>query len=179
MADLYIDADSLPQKIMEIVVRRILKDKLEAVFVADRELPYLKDAIAKDTTSRRDEFRATLPKEELKKIKSGISMIVVESDMDSADNEIVNICTKPAIAITHDILLASRLLEKGLIVIDDRGREFTRDNIRYVLSLRGINNELRQMGKEYERSERFKPTVYNQFANCFDRSLQKLILRKT
>ena len=56
MADLYIDADSLPQKIMEIVVRRILKDKLEAVFVADRELPYLKDAIAKDTTSRRDEF---------------------------------------------------------------------------------------------------------------------------
>ena len=175
MAQLYIDADSVPKPIREIIIRRIVKNQLEAVFVADRELPDVKKAIAEDTALRREPYRNTLDKDELKKIKSKISMIVVESGTNSADNKLVEIAVSPALAITHDIPLASRLLEKGLVVIDDRGRDFTRDNINYLLSLRDLNSDFRDMGIAFEKSSHFNQRIINEFANRFDVSVQNLL----
>lgn len=175
MAQLYIDADSVPKPIREIIIRRILKNQLEAVFVADRELPDVKKAISDDTALRREPYRNVLDKVELRKIKSRISMIVVESGTNSADNELVRIASSPALAITHDIPLASRLLEKGLVVIDDRGRDFTQDNINYLLSLRDLNSDFRDMGVSFEKSSHFNQKTINEFANRFDMSIQKLL----
>ena len=175
MAHLYVDADSLPKTHREIIIRRILKDKLEAVFVADRPLSDVKAAIERDTAERRAPYRGVLDKEELKKIKSGISMVVVESGINSADDELVRIAISSSIAITHDIPLASRLLEKNLLVIDDRGREFSKDNIKELLSLREINSDFREMGVCYEKSARFTQKSVNEFSNSFDRVLQKLM----
>lgn len=173
MFTLYVDADSLPKTHRAIILKRILKDNISAFFVADRELPDVKDAIAADTAAKRDPYRDLVSKEDLKRIKSNISMIVVDSGDNSADDEIVRIATPPALAITHDIPLASRLLGKGILVIDDRGREFTNDNIRELLSLRDINNDLREYGLGFDKSERFKQGTIDKFANCFDSIIQR------
>lgn len=178
MISLYIDADSLPKTHREIVIRRILKDKLPAFFVADRPLPDVLEAIALDTKNRRDPYRSTLEADELKKIKSEIKMIVVDSGTNAADDKLVELATPSALAITHDIPLASRLLEKGLYVIDDRGREFTLNNIKELLSIRGIMGEFREMGIFSDKSVRFNQKIINDFSNCFDSVLQRLSRQK-
>lgn len=175
MFSLYVDADSLPKQHRQIVLRRIMKEHIPSYFVADRELPDVLEAIKEDTRLLRDPFRATLEKEELKRIKSKIKMIVVESGANAADDHIVEISSLPALAITHDIPLASRLLEKGVTVIDDRGREFTSDNIKQLLSLRDINNSFREAGISFDKSAHFDSHTINQFANCFDSIVSRML----
>lgn len=175
MFSLYVDADSLPRQHREIVLRRIMKDHIESFFVADRILPDVMDAIQEDTKSLRDPYRGIMERDELRKIKSNIHMIVVESGANSADDHIVDIIKTPALAITHDIPLAYRLLEKGACVIDDRGRQFTCDNIKHLLSLRELNNSFREAGISFDKSARFDSKTLNMFANCFDSIIAKLV----
>ncbi len=174
MPTLYIDADSLPKTHRAIVLRRIMKDHMDAFFVADRKLSDVLVSIEEDTKALRDPYRGKLEKEELKAIKSNIKMIVVESGVNSADDYLVSIATAPGLAITHDIPLASRLIEKGLLVIDDRGREFTSDNIKELLSYRAINNDFRDIGVAFAPSGSFDSRTINAFANCFDSMLYRL-----
>lgn len=175
MFSLYIDADSLPKQHREIVLRRVMKDHIESYFVADRSLPDVLDVIKEDTRTLRDPYRGVLDKDDLKKIKSNIHMVVVETGANSADDYIVEIIKTPSLAITHDIPLAARLLDKGAFVIDDRGREFNKDNIKQLLSLRDLNTSFRETGIFFDKSARFDSKTLNQFANCFDSIIAKLV----
>ena len=42
---LYLDADSLPLKHREIIIRRCMRENITAYFVADRDLPDVRSAI--------------------------------------------------------------------------------------------------------------------------------------
>ena len=171
MFNIYVDADSLPKSHRTIILRRVLKESDEigeCVFASDRILPDVRDTIEGHTFTLREPLRGILDKSELRKVKSNIRLSVVETGPNSADNYLVENAVIPAFAVTHDIPLASRLVEKGLTVIDDRGNVFTKDNIGQRLSERNFMTELREAGFESDKSKPFDSRTLNAFSNSFD-----------
>lgn len=102
-------------------------------------------------------------------------MVIVKPGMDSADDWIVENASLPALAITHDIPLASRLVEKGLIVLDDRGKTYTRENMAQRLSVRNAMTEFREMGLFAEKHERMGNKQIKAFSDAFDSLLTAML----
>ena len=117
MFNIYIDADSLPKTHRAIVLKRIVKESIyigECVFASDRELADVRDVREAHTASLRLPYKDKLDKSELRKIKTNISMVVVPVGANSADNYLVENSKTPGFAITHDVPLSNRLVEKGI-----------------------------------------------------------------
>lgn len=171
---IYLDADSLPLKHREIILKRCIKENIITFFVADRELKDVKEAIKQHTIMLRSPYRATLDYQEIRKIKSSIEMIVVEGGVNAADDRIVSLANKNNLCITHDIPLAARLIEKGVVVIDDRGNRLDKSNINERLSIRDTQMTLREMGIFNDKQKQFDLKTYNAFANAFDKAISEI-----
>ena len=171
---IYLDADSLPLKHREIILKRCMKESIKTFFVADRELNDVNEAIRLHTISLRTPYRGILDSQEIRKIKSTIQMIVVEGGVNAADDRIVQLAEKNNLCITHDIPLAARLIEKGVIVIDDRGNRLDKNNINERLSIRDTQKELREMGIFNDKQKPFDLKTYNLFANSFDKAISEI-----
>lgn len=144
---LWVDADSCPVSVRDMIIRFAQRLKLHAVFAANRLI--------------------LLPRCDL------LTMAVTEALPDSADNYIVQNSTDNDIVVTRDILLAERLLKKGVTVLNDRGILYSTDSIRERLSLRNFNLHLYESGCAGERTDSFGKKELNAFANSLDRELHK------
>lgn len=167
MFNIYVDADSFPKELINIVLDRAIKESSylgEIVFVSDRVIREVRN------TSERHTFllREGLEKDERRNIKSNIKYIVVEKGLNSADDKIVEIAKLPSFAITHDIPLALRLVEKGLTVLDDRGNIYTEENIRERKSERDFFTQLRECGLESNINRPINSKTINKFSSSFD-----------
>ena len=144
---IWVDADSCPIPVKDIIFRFCKRLQIKLIFVANHEIP--------------------MPKSQL------FQMIVCNATPDAADNYIVDNAMKNDIVITRDIPMAARLLEKNITTINDRGLLFTSENIREKLSLRNFNKELYDNGILSDKTSTFSKKDVNNFANCFDREIQK------
>jgi uncharacterized protein YaiI (UPF0178 family) len=144
---IWVDADSCPIPVKDIIFRFCKRLNLKLIFVANHQIP--------------------MPKSEL------FQMIVCDATPDAADNYIVENASENDIVITRDIPMASRLIEKNITTINDRGLLFTSENIKEKLSLRNFNKELYDNGIISEKTSTFSKKDVNNFANCFDREIQK------
>ena len=66
-------------------------------------------------------------------------IIICDSTKDSADNYIFNQADTKDLVITRDIVFADRLVAKDVKVINDQGREFTKENIKEILADRNFD----------------------------------------
>ena len=172
---LFIDSDSLPVTHRNIVLKRAMKNNIKTVFVADRPLKDINTAINQHTYETRLKYKESLSLDELKTIKSSMSMVVVKSDVDSADDYIVDHAVAPAICITHDIPLAHRLVTNGILVLDDRGEIYTKDNINYRLSQRNAMQAIREASYiDAPRQKSFNSKTIELFSNAFDKALRSM-----
>ncbi len=144
---IWVDADSCPTPVRDIIIRFCKRLNLELIYVANHTIP--------------------MPKFE------NFKMIVCDASPDAADNYIVENAKKDDIVVTRDIPMASRLIEKEIITINDRGLLFTTENIKEKLSLRNFNKELYENGIISEKTSTFSKKDVNNFANCFDKEIQK------
>ena len=144
---IWVDADSCPIPVKDIIFRFCKRLSLKLIFVANHEIP--------------------MPKSQL------FQMIICDATPDAADNYIVENALHNDIVITRDIPMASRLIEKNITTINDRGLLFTSENIKEKLSLRNFNKELYDNGILSEKTSTFSKKDVNNFANCFDREIQK------
>jgi len=142
-----VDADSCPKPVRELVLRRAKKLKLRIVFAADRQIPEV----------------------------SGAQMEICPIKENSADDRIVELSEKGDLAITRDVPLAKRLVEKSVSVIDDRGRVFTADNINELLSIRNFKVGLADNGLETERTANYGKKELKTFADSLDRTLTSML----
>ena len=100
-----------------------------------------------------------------------INLIQVGQGADVADDEIANKCKAGDLIITADIPLAARVVEKGALALDPRGKVYDKNNIGQILDMRNFMDNLRGSGVEtggpagFGQKERFK------FANELDRFL--------
>jgi len=74
------------------------------------------------------------------------SVVVAKGQFDGADDWIVEQATDRDIAVTSDIPLAARCLEKGARALDAKGRVYSPDSIGDALASRELMAHLRAMG---------------------------------
>lgn len=150
---IWVDADSCPTDVRELIVRFVVRLKIPCNFVANRQIP--------------------LP--QYSKKTNLITMIITDNSEGSADDYIVSNVEPNDLVITRDIPLAARLIEKKITTINDRGKLFTSESIREDLSIRNFNYQLFTMGIQLDKTNKFNKKNLNDFANCFDREIQKKI----
>jgi uncharacterized protein YaiI (UPF0178 family) len=145
---IFVDADSCPRPAREAVLRAALRRGIPAVFAANRPIPGIEG--------------------------EGITMELCPPGEGSADNRIAALARPGDLVLTRDIPLASRLVEAGAAVLDDRGRVYTRENIRERLSLRDFMVGLAQRGLAPERIAAYGRRELKSFTDSFDRLLSRL-----
>lgn len=99
---------------------------------------------------------------------------VVAEGADAADDWIAEQITENDIAITSDIPLASRVLEKGAVALGPTGKPFTTDNIGMALAMRELKSHLRETGEDRGFNASFTKADRSQFLNAMDRLLTRL-----
>lgn len=99
---------------------------------------------------------------------------VVAEGADAADDWIAEQITEGDIAITSDIPLASRVLEKGAVALGPTGKPFTADNIGMALAMRELKSHLRETGEDRGFNASFTKADRSQFLNAMDRLLTRL-----
>jgi len=147
---IWIDADSCPRPVREIVERAAKRESIALVYTANRKIPMEENEL--------------------------FSMIVTDSTDQSADLYIVENVSDDDLVITRDIPLADQLVEKNIVVLNDRGVLYTKENIKERLSVRNFMYELREYGGGVERHSAFGPKEKQAFANAFDRQLRKMLI---
>jgi len=140
---IYVDADSCPRPARDLVLRRTSKLAIQLIFAANHVIPGCE----------------------------GAQMELCSAEENSADDRIVELSQKGDIVITRDVPLAKRLVEKGVIVLDDRGRVFTINNINEALSLRNFSVGLANDGLGIERIANYGKKELKNFADALDRTL--------
>ena len=96
--------------------------------------------------------------------------VMVPDGPDAADDWIAEHIGARDIAVTADIPLASRCLEKGARVIAPNGKPFTPDNVGMALGMRELNRHLREVtgGQTYHSgfSKQDRSRFLGELENC-------------
>ena len=141
---IWVDADSCPKRVRDIIIRASDRRGVPARFVSRQDVGV--------------------------RSAGEVESIVTDED---ADEIIVSRAEEGDIAITRDIPLAARLVERSVVVLNTRGEVYTRENVRERLSERDFMYELRSAASFTEPGKRYGTREVTAFANAFDRELEK------
>ena len=147
MIKVWIDADSFPTLLKNFILEYAEKNYLEIIFVANKPI---------------------------KSDKQNFTMILAENSKDSADNIIFENITEKDIAITRDILLAERLVQKNIKTINDRGTYFSKENIKKKVEERNYDFNLAQLGFSGSKEKNYGMKELKKFRECFEKTLKKI-----
>ena len=147
MIKVWIDADSFPTLLKNFILEYAEKNYLEIIFVANKPI---------------------------KSDKQNFKMILAENTKDSADNIIFENITEKDIAITRDILLAERLVQKNIKTINDRGTYFSKENIQKKVEERNYDFNLAQLGFSGSKEKNYGMKELKKFRECFEKTLKKI-----
>lgn len=148
-----VDADSMTPRVRSIIANAACRSGVDAIFVANRILP-------------------------LGQADERVSMVVA----DDTDEWLASHADPDDLAITRDVPLAARIVERGALVLSDRGERFTKENIGRRLSERAFAMSLRVAGElgasrreETSRAaaDRATARAVASFANELDRELTR------
>ena len=142
-----VDADSCPRDARELILRAARRKELAVIFAANRPIPGLEG--------------------------ENVSMELCAAGDNAADDRLVELAEAGDIAISRDLALAKRLLEKGLTVMDDRGRCFSMDSINELLSLRNFMVGLAENGLGIQRTANYGKKERKSFADSLEKQLNK------
>lgn len=145
---IFIDADACPRDVKELVYRASERLSLATFVVANKAMH--------------------VPR------SPRIHMVQVRGGPDVADDHIASEGQAGDIAVTADVPLAARLVEKGLVVLDPRGFEYDAENIGERLSMRDFMADVRDAGVVTGGPSAFGPKDKARFANALDRALQRI-----
>lgn len=146
---IWVDADSCPKSVREIICRASRRTGTAAFFVANRTIP--------------------LP-------RGNDIELVLHPD---ADSHILSRMAAGDMVVTRDIPLAARIVERGVCVMNDRGTLYTAENVGERLSIRDYMKELRDSGAVLSQKDRFGKDERAAFAATFDRELTRLLARSS
>ncbi|MCL2191518.1 MAG: DUF188 domain-containing protein [Treponema sp.] len=141
-----VDADSCPRNARELILRAARRLGIRTVFAANRPIPGIDG-----------------------------EMEICPPGENAADDRLVEIAEPGDLAVSRDLALARRLLEKGCAAIDDRGRVFTLESINELLSIRNFTVGLAENGVSVERAANYGKKESKAFADSLDRQLTRLL----
>lgn len=142
---IYVDADGFPRAAKDILIRAALRLGVPAVFVANKPVRPEPSPL--------------------------ISSLLVAEGPDIADDRIVEL-TKPGdLVVTADIPLADRVVSKGAVALNPRGKLYTEENVKDRLAVRNLLSELRDGGLLTGGPPAFGKKDCQAFADQLDRIL--------
>lgn len=144
-----IDADAFPKVLKEILLRAVLKRQITTIFIANKRIG-IPDA-------------------------HHITMEVVAQGPDEADHRIVELCEACDLVITADIPLADRIVTKGAVGLDPRGTIYDENNIKHLLAMRNLMEELRNCGEITGGPSAIGEKTVRAFADGLNKILSKRI----
>lgn len=147
--NIWIDGDACPVRIRELIFKAALRTKTLVTLVANKGI-YL---------PRSDYIRFAL----------------VDSKFDAADHYIIKQSEKNDLVISSDILLASALVDKGVVVISSTGKLYNKENVKEAVAMRNLFQELREGQIIKGGPGPLSDKDIMQFANIFDRELNRLL----
>jgi hypothetical protein len=103
-----------------------------------------------------------------------IHTVIVEAGADAADDWIAEHIQADDIAITADILLAGRCIEKGARVLRPNGDAFTPDNIGVAKGMRELQRHLREATGNQTYNAGFTQRDRSQFLNALENAIQAI-----
>jgi hypothetical protein len=108
-----------------------------------------------------------------------IKRVQVRSGLNAADARIIALAQSGDLVITDDIPLASAVVGKGCLVLNQRGEMLQEENIAERLSARDFMTELRDSGINTGGPAQLTQKNRQSFANQLDRLLaQKAVVQK-
>lgn len=146
---IWVDADSCPGVIKEILFKASKRTKVRMTLVANHPMP-------------------------IPRIK-WITLVQVAQGFDVADNEIVKRANPGDLVITGDIPLAAEIIEKGAHALNPRGEFYSIENIRQRLNMRDFMDSLRSSGIDTGGQASMSQNDRREFANQLDRFLAKAL----
>ncbi len=97
-----------------------------------------------------------------------VRRVLAGEGFDAADDWIAERIGPGDIAVTADIPLAARCLDRGAAVVGPSGRPFTRDNIGAALAMRALKADLRDMGAIRDRAPPFDKRDRSRFLEALE-----------
>ncbi|MBN1840446.1 MAG: DUF188 domain-containing protein [Campylobacterales bacterium] len=146
---IFVDADAFPNVLKDILLRFVLKRGIRTRFIANKKISIPDVAF--------------------------ISMEIAPQGVDEADHLIAFTCNAKDIVITADIPLADRVVAKGAIGLDPRGTLYTPENIKGLLAMRNLMQELRDGGEITGGPSAIGEKEKRAFADALNALLQKCI----
>jgi len=107
-----------------------------------------------------------------------LKLVVVNDQLDAADDWIVDHVAKNDIVITGDILLASRCLKRGARVLGFKGDIFTEGSIGNALATRDLMAHLRELGMDTGGPAPFEKRDRSRFLQSLDSIVQAILKGK-
>jgi uncharacterized protein YaiI (UPF0178 family) len=104
----------------------------------------------------------------------GVHRVVVSKNADAADDWIAEHIAANDIAITADIRLAARCLERGAQVLGPGGKPFTNDGIGMALAMRELTAQLRDSGDIKGGAPSFAAKDRARFLDAIEKIVQQL-----
>lgn len=104
-----------------------------------------------------------------------IKRVVVAEGPDAADDWIAEHITASDVAVTADIPLASRCLEKGAQVIGPTGKPFTPSSIGMALAMRDLSAHLRETGESKGYNASFTKQDRSRFLQALEEAVQRAL----
>ena len=146
MLIIYVDADACPVK--EEIFRVAMRHNLQVYLVSNSSLSMTVDA--------------------------NIHKILVNSDLDAADDWISEHIKIGDIVITTDILLADRCLKNGARAISPTGKVFNDDNIGAAKVMRELRAYLREIGAAPSYNATFSKQKRSHFLQALEEMIQSI-----
>ena len=106
-------------------------------------------------------------------INPNIQLVVVNQNLDAADDWIMHNIRCMDICVTNDILLAERCIKKGAFVIKPNGSIYTEDNIGVAIATRKIKEIIRDKGQITNSFSKFSKTDRSKFLDRMEHILLK------
>ncbi len=103
-----------------------------------------------------------------------VNRVVVAEGADAADDWIAERIAPGDIAVTADIPLASRCLERGARVLGPTGKPFTPESIGMALAMRDLKAHLRETGEIKGYVPNFTKQDRSRFLSALEETIQAL-----
>jgi len=160
---LWVDADSFPRSAKEIVYKAGRRTGSRVILVANRDLGF-PPLVETDPMDNHPEPSLHPPI---------VCQIVVPKGDDVADEAIFDRVNSEDLVFTRDIVFAGRLVEKGIVTLNDRGDVFNAATIRERLSIRDFMAGMREAGLAEAGWNQYGPREARAFAAALDKELSR------
>jgi len=144
MPDIYVDADACPVK--DEVLRVSGRHGLDVYIVSNGGL--------RPSADRR------------------VHTVIVGNESDAADDWIADRINAGDIAVTNDIPLAARCIEKGARVLAPTGKPFTEESIGMAVAMRDLMSQLRDSGEITGGPAGFTKQDRSRFLQALEKEIQ-------